>query len=159
MGALLRFYFLCKKISSMLLLLLNRCKLSYFISYRCLNLTWSWWGLQSLQRWSLLWIICSQTNHGFSTMAYLPTILLINQSSSLTFLTPYEDLTLDTNRQSCCRHHGVSLIGKPMTTQHHQTSHLIDALKEASLAKEWNSSLKPFFQEGETRWHPPWAFS
>ena len=51
---------------------------------------------------------------------------------------PTKDLSLGTNQQPCGRHHGVYLIETPMTTQLHQKT-TYDDIKEALLAKKWNS--------------------
>lgn len=76
---------------------------------------------------------------GFQRMACLPTpLLVVNQAILLSQHLPEQGLTPWTNRQPCGRHHMAYLIGKPMTTQHHQKSHF-DDFKEVFLVKERNS--------------------
>jgi hypothetical protein len=66
--------------------------------------------------------------------------LEFNKPTSLSGILLNKDLTSGTNRQFCGRHHGVYLIGKPMTFQQHPKN-AYDDIKKVFLAKEWIFSI------------------
>ena len=57
-------------------------------------------------------------------LAHLYPTRLVSKTTSLSNTLPNKELTLGTNQQPRGRHHGVNLIGKPMTTQPDQNQHM-----------------------------------
>ena len=58
-------------------------------------------------------------------LGHLSPSWLVTKATSLSHTKPNKDLTLGTNQQPCGKHHGVYLIGIPMTTQPYQKQHMM----------------------------------